>query len=94
MKNTVQKTRLALATTAAFLIAGCASDSKETMPVADTDMGQCSGVNSCKGTGSCAVPGQNSCASQNSCKGKGWMPLTKSDCQERGGKFAGFKKDS
>lgn len=95
MKNTV-KNRLVL--TAAVLITGCASsthsgnDSSTNATAQDTDMGQCTGVNSCKGTASCAVPGQNSCAGQNSCKGKGWIPLTKADCQSRDGKFSGFKK--
>ncbi len=96
MKSTLHKKRFALAT-AALLISGCASDSSNgssSDPVVESEMGQCHGANSCKGTGSCAMPGENTCASQNSCKGKGWIPLIKSDCEERGGKFVGFKKSS
>lgn len=95
MKNTT-KNRLAL--TAAVLISGCASSS----PVANTDgnntttentdMGQCTGINSCKGSASCAVSGQNNCAGQNTCKGKGWLPLSKKECQSQNGKFSGFEK--
>ncbi|MBS9778050.1 MAG: hypothetical protein KGV50_04725 [Gammaproteobacteria bacterium] len=95
MKKTLSKKRFAFATTAALLLTGCASDSSSESDVFDDgEMGQCHGVNSCKGTSSCAVAGKNSCASQNSCQGKGWMPLTKSSCDERGGKFKGFKKIS
>lgn len=96
MKNTVQK---GLALTAALLIVGCAASktsNNETQQKkadnSDSDMGQCSGVNACKSSASCAVLGQNSCAGQNTCKGKGWLPLSQKDCQTRGGRFTGFKK--
>ncbi len=94
MKNMV-KNRLAL--TAALLLAGCASSSSDApgnkvATEQDGDMGQCTGVNSCKGTTSCAASGQNHCAGQNTCKGKGWLPLSKAECNTRGGKFLGFNK--
>lgn len=88
------KNQWVLATTAALLIGGCASNSRATSTPSSSlqhDMGQCSGTNSCKGAGSCATA-NNGCAGQNTCKGKGWIPLTKSDCEARDGRFSGFKK--
>lgn len=95
MKTQVKKRKIALATAAALLIAGCSSDAASpSNDAVESDMGQCRGVNSCKGTGSCATKGQNHCAGQNACKGKAWVPLNKADCKSRGGKFAGFMKNS
>ncbi len=97
MKNST-KNRLAL--TAAVLLSGCASSpatnhssNSNKMPTENTDMGQCTGINSCKGSASCAVSGQNNCAGQNTCKGKGWIPLSKADCNARHGRFIGFRKN-
>ncbi len=95
MKN-ITKNRLAL--TAAVLITGCASSTpapktKTTnITPQNTDMGQCTGINSCKGSASCAVSGQNNCAGQNTCRGKGWVPLSKAECQSQNGQFSGFEK--
>lgn len=93
MATNIKNKHLALATTAALLIAGCASNSTTSgnNGLRNSDMGQCSGANSCKGNGSCATA-NNSCAGQNNCKGQGWLPLTKPDCSARGGSFSKFKK--
>ena len=40
---------------------------------------KCEGVNSCKGHSACKGA-SNSCKGQNSCKGKGFLELTKADC--------------
>jgi hypothetical protein len=39
----------------------------------------CTGVNSCKGQSACKSA-NNACKGQNSCKGKGFMEMTKADC--------------
>jgi hypothetical protein len=40
----------------------------------------CSGVNSCKGQSACKSA-NNACKGQNSCKGKGFLEMSKTDCQ-------------
>lgn len=71
-----------LAATAAVLFstAGIANANETTA----ADQVKCSGVNSCKGMTECATA-TNSCKGQNSCKGVGWMHMTKSDCDAKGG---------
>lgn len=88
MKLIAQKTGLSLATTAALLLAGCASDKHDHdhNMAKGKDMGQCHGVNSCKGKSACATA-ESSCAGHNSCKGKGWISTNAADCQAKGGKF-------
>ena len=39
----------------------------------------CSGVNACKGQSACKSA-NNACKGQNSCKGKGFMEMTKAEC--------------
>ena len=48
----------------------------------------CYGVNACKGTTACATA-NNACKGQNSCKGSGWLPMTKAECEAKGGKVKG-----
>ena len=40
---------------------------------------KCDGVNGCKGESACATA-DNSCAGENGCKGKGFLKLTKAEC--------------
>ena len=77
---------IGLVVSAAFAIAmsGGMTLSATTAAHAD-DTIKCSGVNSCKGTSECATAA-NSCKGQNSCKGHGWISLTKSECDAKGGK--------
>ena len=55
------------------------------------EVGECHGVNGCKGTGDCGGVKSNgqkhSCAGQNECKGKGWLGLTKAECDGKNGTF-------
>src|ERR1700739_2743112 len=39
----------------------------------------CAGVNACKGQSACKSA-NNACKGQNSCKGKGFLEMTKADC--------------
>jgi hypothetical protein len=49
--------------------------------VADTSPTvQCQGVNACKGQSACKSA-NNACKGQNSCKGKGFLKMSKADCQ-------------
>ena len=64
--------------------------------VADGDAKvKCTGINSCEGHGECgAADGSHDCAGKNSCKGKGWVKVSKEECEEKGGEVMGEKKDS
>lgn len=73
---------LVLATTVSVASAEEAGDGSTT----GAKMGQCHGINSCKGTGACHGAG-NTCAGSNSCKGKGWLRMSKTDCDAKGGTF-------
>ena len=74
-------TGVALATAAAMLfssaLVGTASAADEAK--ADAAKIHCTGVNSCKGQSACKSA-NNACKGQNSCKGKGFLEMTKADC--------------
>jgi hypothetical protein len=67
--------------TAALAAAAAALFAAGTGPVSAGDEAKvkCEGVNSCKGKSACATA-ENSCAGQNSCSGKGYLELTKAEC--------------
>ena len=46
---------------------------------ADEAKVKCEGVNSCKGRSACKSA-NNSCKGQNSCKGKGYLEMSKAEC--------------
>jgi hypothetical protein len=46
---------------------------------ADAAKVKCQGVNSCKGHSACKSA-NNACKGQNSCKGKGFLEMTKAQC--------------
>ena len=46
---------------------------------------RCYGVNECSGQTACDVAGKWDCAGNNDCKGKGWLHVTKAECDEKGG---------
>lgn len=67
---------LALATAAAVMFS--------TAPLtvanaADEAKVKCEGVNACKGTTACGTSA-NACAGKNDCKGKGFLMLSKAEC--------------
>ena len=74
LKNT---SGVAAATAAALLFgtvfsASFASDEAKT---------QCTGVNACKGQSACKSA-NNACKGQNSCKGKGFLEMTRKECDD------------
>jgi len=77
-----------LATTAASLLLAGASMSFSASSMAEEAKVNCMGVNNCKGMTACATA-SNSCKGMNSCKGQGWLPMTKKECDDKGGKVAG-----
>jgi hypothetical protein len=76
-------------------IATAAALAFSTVPLAasaaDAAKVKCEGVNGCKGQSSChtAISG---CQGQNSCKGKGFLMLTKTDCDAALAKMKSEKK--
>lgn len=81
-------TTLRTAVLAATLIS---ATSTVTTAQADEAKGKCHGVNSCKGQTACATA-EGACAGTNSCKGKGWLPMDKASCEEKGGEFESLTK--
>jgi len=72
----VKNKGLAVATAAALLF----GTGLATTAVAGTDgKVHCDGVNSCKGQSACKSA-NNACKGQNSCKGKGFLEMSKADC--------------
>ncbi|MEM7191377.1 MAG: hypothetical protein AAF405_00670 [Pseudomonadota bacterium] len=69
-------------TAAALLVSGSLAGAA----MAGSAEGKCMGVNTCKGTSACKTA-ENACGGQNSCKGKGWLAMTKEDCDAKGGKW-------
>jgi hypothetical protein len=53
---------------------------------ASSHMVHCSGVNACKGKSSCKSS-SNACKGQNTCKGTGFVAMSKSQCEQVGGKI-------
>lgn len=76
---------------AALFLAGCKTDKPTTVPeattpVADADKKvRCYGANECSGQTACDVSGKWDCAGNNDCCGKGWIFVSKSQCDEVGG---------
>jgi hypothetical protein len=55
-------------------------------PSADPNAKQrCYAVNECVGKTACDVAGKWDCAGNNDCCGKGWLHLTKAECDAKGG---------
>jgi len=42
--------------------------------------GKCIGANSCSGKSNCAQVGKNDCAGKNGCEGKGFLEMSKAQC--------------
>lgn len=89
MERTKTLTGAALA---ALALAGCAHNhshgggaSAKPEGAASVAKVECYGVNECKGKGSCGNGADSNCAGTNTCKGLGWIPLTKAECDAKGG---------
>ena len=82
MNEMKKTTGVAIALAAAAMLA--------TAPIAvhaGSNTGKCMGANSCKGHSACKTA-TSSCKGLNSCKGKGFMEMSKMQCDEAGGDFA------
>ena len=79
---------LSLATAAALVFSAAPLTAAS---AADTAKVKCEGVNGCKGQSACHTA-TNGCQGQNSCKGKGYLLLSKSDCDAAKTKMKSEKK--
>lgn len=70
----------ALAMAAAIMFAGVVTQAQ----AADATV-HCYGVNACKGQNDCKTK-DHACKGQGSCKGQGFLSMTKSMCDAKGGK--------
>ncbi|NQZ95317.1 MAG: hypothetical protein HRU01_02300 [Myxococcales bacterium] len=71
-----------LATAAAALFAaGVAGEANAAHHEGGEAKIKCEGANACKGQSACATD-SSGCNGQNSCKGKGWVKLTKAECEK------------
>ena len=72
---------IASAAAAMFIAGGAAAGAHEGHEHdADTDAKiKCEGVNACKGQSACATA-DSACAGHNGCAGKGFLKLSKADC--------------
>ena len=83
MKIDITSDAAIAAAAAALLIAGTALSAPMQL-AADDAKGHCMGANACKGACKTA---SNACKGQNACKGKGFMEMTKAECDAAKGTF-------
>jgi hypothetical protein len=74
--STQKATYAAMAAAAAMLFTSVAAT---TANAADEAKVKCEGVNTCKGHSACSTA-TNACQGQNSCKGKGYLLMSKAEC--------------
>jgi hypothetical protein len=75
---------VAIATAAALLFGTLTAATAS----ADEAKIKCAGVNACKGQSSC-MSAKNACKGMNSCKGKGFIEMTKAECDAAKAKAKG-----
>jgi hypothetical protein len=82
--NSRKLSSVALAAAAAFMFSTVAVS---TASAGEDGKVKCEGVNSCKGHSACKSA-NNACKGQNSCKGKGFLEMSKAECDAAKAKAA------
>lgn len=72
-------------TTAPDGAAKAAATSDAKAPADPNAKQRCYAVNECKGQTACDVAGKWDCGGNNDCCGKGWLYITKAECDAKGG---------
>ena len=80
------RTSLAASAAAALFLAGMAGAAHAEEPGSEAKI-KCEGVNSCKGHSDCKSAA-NACKGQNGCGGKGFLMMTKAECDAAKAKAA------
>lgn len=88
MQKSIKFSSVAMAAAVAVLFSAAPL---ATVHAADAAKVKCEGVNGCKGQSACKTA-SNSCQGQNSCKGKGFLTLSKADCDAAMAKMKHGKK--
>lgn len=78
MKPTFRSGASIAAAAAALIVVGALPGPAS---AAEPGQGHCVGANACKGQGACASAA-NACKGQNACKGKGYLNMTKDECDQ------------
>jgi hypothetical protein len=78
MRITVNSGSAIAAAAASLLIAGAVLAPTSQAATGD---GHCMGANACKGQSACKGA-SNACKGQNACKGKGFLAMSKADCEK------------
>ncbi len=86
MQKSIKFSSVAVAAAVLFSAAPLA-----TVHAADAAKVKCEGANGCKGQSACKTA-TNACQGQNSCKGKGYVQLSKADCDAALAKMKSEKK--
>jgi len=73
----VNRSGVSIAIAVAALIAAIPAQSGPAQ--ADEAKGRCMGANACKGQSACS---SNGCSGNNACKGKGFLEMTKAECDK------------
>lgn len=81
MEMSVKSGSAIAAAVATLLLAGAVSSHTS---YAATGEGHCVGANACKGQSACKSA-SNACKGQNACKGKGFLSMTKAECEKVSG---------
>ena len=84
MKIDVRSGAAIAATAATLLITGAALGAPSQF--VEDAKGHCMGANACKGQSACKTA-SNACKGQNACKGKGFLEMTKEECDKAKGTF-------
>jgi uncharacterized membrane protein len=88
MSNRIVPSSFAVAAATLFVSAcggGSAPPAHASAAPATGDTVKCLGIHECKGQSQCGVEGGHACAGQNDCKGKGWIQVSKVECDAKGG---------
>lgn len=104
-KNSKQFMSAFALSAAALFLGGCKKTEPTVEPTADPattadsdvtpdEQVKCFGINECAGQSVCAVNKpdlgiEHSCAGENECNGKGWIQVSHSDCDAKGGEVLG-----
>ncbi len=84
MKPSVRSGTTIAAAAAALIITGALAPAAH---AAEEGKGHCVGANACKAKSDCKTAA-NACKGQNDCKGKGFLTMTKEECEKiEGAKF-------
>jgi hypothetical protein len=100
-KNSKQFMSAFALSAAALFLGGCKKPEPTVEPTTTADPGvtadeqvKCFGINDCSGQSACGVNKpelgiEHACAGENECQGKGWIKVSRSECETQAGEVLG-----